>query len=422
MLHKLISLFSGCGGMDFGFEAAGFKAAVAVELDHDCCESLRQSRSSPVIEGDIFATPTGQMLETANLRPGEAALVIGGPPCQPFSKSGYWANGDSGRLNDPRAQTLDAYLRVIEEALPRTFVLENVGGLAYSKKDEGLKLLLSRIAQINRRTKSNYKPAFRVLQAASYGVPQLRERLFLVAERDGTEFQFPPAGFGEPESAPKLELEGPPQPFRTAWDAVGDLNDESEDLAIRGKWADLLPSIPEGSNYLWHTDRGGGLPLFGWRRRYWSFLLKIAKDRPSWTVQAQPGPATGPFHWNNRRLSIRELCRIQTFPDDVRIYGARGSAQRQVGNAVPSLLAEVIGRAVLQQFFGVSPKTAWPRLLPPHRSPVPDPEPVRRVPKKFHPLRGEHEAHPGTGKGFGASARAALSDGNGSTAHEVGRR
>jgi DNA (cytosine-5)-methyltransferase 1 len=391
--------------MDFGFEAAGFETAVAVELDHDCCESLRQSRSSPVIEGDIFKTPTEEILETAKLHCGEAFLVIGGPPCQPFSKSGYWANGDSARLKDPRAQTLDAYLRVIEEALPRAFVLENVGGLAYSKKDEGLTLLLSRIAQINRRTKSNYKPVFRVLQAAGYGVPQLRERLFLVAEREGKEFRFPSADFGEAKAQPKLELETPLQPFRTAWDAIGDLDDGSDDLAVQGKWADLLPSIPEGANYLWHTDRGGGMPLFGWRRRYWSFLLKIAKDRPSWTVQAQPGPATGPFHWSNRRLSIRELCRIQTFPEDVRIFGARGSAQRQVGNAVPSLLAEVIGRSIMQQLFGVAPKGTKPRLLPPLRLPIPPPEPVKRVPKKFHALRGEHEAHPGTGKGFGATAR-----------------
>ena len=109
---------------------------------------------------------------------------------------------------------------------------------------------------------------------------------------------------------------------RTTWDALADIEpNPGEDLALRGKWGDLLASIPEGNNYLWHTDRGGGKPLFGWRRRYWSFLLKLAKSRPSWTIQAQPGPAIGPFHWANRRLSMRELCRLQTFPDDVFIVG-----------------------------------------------------------------------------------------------------
>jgi DNA (cytosine-5)-methyltransferase 1 len=152
----------------------------------------------------------------------------------------------------------------------------------------------------------------------------------------------------------------------------------SEDLAVKGKWADLLPSIPEGENYLWHTDRGGGMPLFGWRRCYWSFLLKLAKDKPSWTIQAQPGPAIGPFHWANRRLSMRELCRLQTFPDDVVVTGARGSVQRQLGNAVPSLLAEVFARAIRTQLLGLRRTSALPHLLPPDRGPPPPSEPVSR--------------------------------------------
>src|SRR5260221_13645095 len=110
--------------------------------------------------------------------------------------------------------------------------------------------------------------------------------------------------------------------------------------------------MPEGDNYLWHADRCGGKPLFGWRRRYWSFLLKLAKARPSWTIQAQPGPAIGPFHWDNRYLSMRELCRLQTFPDDVHVVGTRASIQKQLGNAVPSLLAEVMAREMRGQMVG----------------------------------------------------------------------
>jgi len=104
----------------------------------------------------------------------------------------------------------------------------------------------------------------------------------------------------------------------------------------------LLKSIPEGKNYLWHTPRGAGEPLFGWRTRYWSFLLKLSKGQPSWTIQAEPGPATGPFHWRNRLLSIQELVRLQTFPDEYEIVGSRRSAQMQVGNAVPPFLAEQV--------------------------------------------------------------------------------
>lgn len=178
---------------------------------------------------------------------------------------------------------------------------------------------------------------------------------------------------------------------------------------VNGKWAELLPTIPEGNNYLWHTDRGGGEPLFGWRRRYWSFLLKLAKDQPSWTIQAQPGPATGPFHWDNRRLTMREMARLQTFPDDVEIVGNISDAQKQLGNAVPSLLAEVMARAIAAQLLNRATSGDPPSLAlrvasvatPPPHGPVP-------VPKRFLALRGQHQAHPGTGKGTRASVRAKI--------------
>ncbi len=297
-------------------------------------------------------------------------------------------------------------MRVVEEALPQVFVLENVTGLAFSGKDEGLKFLLEKIQRINRATKSNYKPYSKLPNAAAYGVPQLRERFVMVASRDGKPFRFPPPTHGD-FSRKSAWLELGLQPFRTAWDALADVEPASdEDLAVRGKWAELLPSIPEGQNYLWHTDRGGGLPLFGWRRRYWTFLLKLARNRPSWTIQAQPGPAVGPFHWSNRRLSLRELCRLQTFPDNVSIQGGRSSAQRQVGNAVPPLLAEIIGREIRTQLLELRPLKQAPLLLPKDRSStLPPPSQPKPVPRSFRKLVGNHEAHPGTGKGYNARTR-----------------
>jgi len=393
--------------MDYGFEAAGFETAVALEFDHDCCETLRRNRSWCVIERSIFDVPSDEILRRAGLRKEEADLVIGGPPCQPFSKSGYWASGDSKRLDDPRADTLAAYMRVIEDVLPQAFVLENVEGLAFSGKDEGMTLLLEHIKRINRKTKSNYCPVWKVLNAADHGVPQIRERVFLIAARDGTLFSFPQPSFAPLPDAPVLGMDLGLRAHRTAWDALGDLLavPVDDDLGLRGKWAGLLASIPEGNIYLFHTERGGGMPLFGWRRRYWTFLLKLAKNRPSWTIQAQPGPAVGPFHWNSRRLSIPELCRLQTFPDDVTIVGSRGSAQRQIGNAVPSLLGEVLGREIRVQLLGERRPRHALRLLPPDRSPAPPPERPRPVPREYRHLAGEHSAHPGTGKGFGAHAR-----------------
>lgn len=407
---KVISLFTGAGGLDYGLEAAGFETAVALELDHDCCGTLRANRRWPLIERDIFDVSTDELLEVAGVRRGEVDLLVGGPPCQPFSKSGYWKRGDALRLEDPRANTLSAYLRVLREALPRAFLLENVEGLAYSGKDEGLQLLLESVKRINRDTWSNYQPKLAVLNAAEYGVPQLRERIFLVSSRDGATFKFPIPTHRDPDAPAAVgdlfDRSWDVGPYRTAWDAIGDVKPgPQEDLEARGKWAALLPSIPEGQNYLWHTERMGGLPLFGWRRRYWSFLLKLAKDRPSWTIQAQPGPAVGPFHWENRRLSMKELCRIQTFPDDVVITGKRGAVQKQVGNAVPSLLAEILGREISTQLLGRRVRNGL-KLLPPRRSPVPPAEPVERVPQRFRRLIGEHEAHPGTGRGYGAKTRA----------------
>jgi len=303
------------------------------------------------------------------------------------------------RLDDPRADTLAAYLRVLRDVQPKAFLLENVYGLAYKGKSEGLDRILSGIEQINRETGSRYCPAWQVIDAASYGVPQHRERVFIVAGRDGQLFRFP-----EPTHGEHKELE----PFRTAWDALGDLPQRPNDpaLRMRGKWADLLPSIPEGENYLWHTARGGGMPLFGWRTRYWSFLLKLAKDRPSWTLQAQPGPATGPFHWTSRRLSSYELCRLQTFPDELRFDCGLNDVQRMLGNAVPSLVAEVIAREMRHQLLE-GPMRKRLQLLPQRRGQAPRRERVADVPAVFHSLAGNHAEHPGEGLGNRARRRAA---------------
>jgi DNA (cytosine-5)-methyltransferase 1 len=116
---------------------------------------------------------------------------------------------------------------------------------------------------------------------------------------------------------------------------------------VNGSYGHLLPDIPPGDNYLFYTDkRGHPDPQFGWRSRYWSFLLKLAPDKPAPTIQAQPGPYVGPFHWENRRLRIGELKRLFTFPDEFEFVGSRASRQAQVGNSVPPLLAEQVVRAV----------------------------------------------------------------------------
>ena len=192
--------------------------------------------------------------------------------------------------------------------------------------------------QINRNCGTRYRPKWTILNAADFGVPQLRRRFFLVAYRDGKPFKFP-------------EITHRDNPV-TCWDAIGPLaKKRRRDLAPKGRWAGLLPSIPEGKNYLWHTNRGGGASLFGWRTKYWSFLLKLAKNQPAWTIPAQPAQNTGPFHWSNRELRTLEMLKLQTFPRNIFLAGTRAERQRQIGNAVPPLLAETIGRAIMATLY-----------------------------------------------------------------------
>lgn len=403
--RKVLSLFSGAGGLDLGLEAAGFDVALCIEIDPDSRATLASNRPEwkLAVPGDVHQLTPEDVMAQAGVKPRELTLLAGGPPCQPFSKSGYWVNGDAARLSDPRASTLGAYLALVEATLPEVVLLENVKGLAYDNKDEGLQLLKDELTNINNNQKTQYVPSVIVLNAADFGVPQSRERVFVIAHRDGTVFTEPPKTHGAPQDVGDNDSR---EPYLTAWDAIGDLDtdDWDEDLDARGKWADLLPSVPEGENYQWHTDRMGGEPLFGWRTRFWSFLLKLAKDRPSWTIQAQPGPSTGPFHWKSRQLSNRELARLQTFPDDYGFVGERRSVQRQIGNAVPPVIGEILGCEIRRQLLGGCPRRAI-SLLPERRHDRPEPEPVAPVPERFLKRRGPHKAHPGTGKGPGAQRR-----------------
>jgi len=408
-----ISLYTGVGGLDFGFEAAGFDTVAAVEQDSVACRTLRLNRPNwGLLEADIHDVSSEEILQCAGLRLGEPDVLIGGPPCQPFSKSSYWVSGDAMRLDDPRADTLTAYLRVLRDTQPKAFLLENVYGLIYKGKDEGLRHLLDGIEQINKETGANYTVNWQMLNAAYYGVPQARQRVFLVGSREGVEFQFPTPTHTPPD---KLDLLDDREPWRTAWDAIGDLprmpNDPS--LTVGGKWADLLPTIPEGQNYLWHTNRGGGEQLFGWRTRYWSFLLKLAKSQPSWTIQAQPGSAIGPFHWCNRKLSAQEMCRLQTFPDGLAFECGRTDLQKMLGNAAPSLLTEVLGREIRHQLLGDPENLGELQLMPPVLAPIPEPEPLPDLPAKYREMIGNHPDHPGERRARGkASQTSAVRDGH----------
>jgi DNA (cytosine-5)-methyltransferase 1 len=341
-----ISLFSGAGGLDLGVEDAGYEVRAAVEYDDDAATTMEKNfpgLGGRVIRADILDVPTEDILKVAGLRGrSRPDLLIGGPPCTPFSKSGFWLEWKREGL-DPDASLLQAYTRVLREARPRRFILENVYALTYNNR-------ASRTAYerlIREIDEAGYDCRARVLNAADYGVPQARPRLFIIGAEKGTRVPVhPEATHGGSWERRKSGNAG------QAHVAVGDvlhglICDPEPGESLRGQYGHLLADIPPGDNYLFYTaERGHPDPLFKWRSRFWSFLLKLDPGRPSPTIQAQPGPNVGPFHWENRRLRVPEMKRLFTFPDHFEFVGKRSSVQAQLGNSVPPLVAQRVVEAV----------------------------------------------------------------------------
>lgn len=354
-----ISLFSGAGGLDLGVEQAGFRTVVAVEWDDDAADTMEKNAPEffpglrEVLRADLYplAAGTDQGVSTADIMAAGGLslrdrpdLLVGGPPCTAFSKSGFWLDWKRDGA-DPAASLLQAYTRVLAEAQPRWFILENVYALTFRNRASrpAFARLLAEIES------AGYTYRWKVLNAADYGVPQLRPRLFVVGSQEGEPVpDLPlPSHHGQWE---RRNTNGGPLPHVTTGEALAGLVTAPEPSeAVRGKWAHLLPEVPPGDNYLHFTARRGHPdPVFEWRSRYWSFLLKLDPARPSPTIQAQPGPNVGPFHWENRRLRVPELRRLFTFPDEFAFVGKRASVQSQLGNAVPPLLARRVAEAVAE--------------------------------------------------------------------------
>ncbi|SHH31999.1 DNA (cytosine-5)-methyltransferase 1 [Jatrophihabitans endophyticus] len=364
----VVSLFSGAGGLDLAVERADaeplasddpgdglLRVSVATDYNEPALQTLKTNfRGTATLAGDIRVVPTETILATAGLRPTEPVLLVGGPPCTPFSKSGFWLE-QKRASRDPNASLLDEYVRVVREAQPEAFILENVQGLTYKTHKAQFERLLRALGELG------YNPQWRVLLAADYGVPQLRRRVFVVGRRDGVRFEFPePTHSGWSEHTRVVDVNKTPHVTAAqAFEGLPTLAQASDDEIVDGSYAVLAAEVPPGQNYLWHTERYGGRDHFEWRSRYWTFLLRLDPNRPSTTLQAQPGPWVGPFHWENvraasgeeraRRLRANEMLRLMSFPDDFKITGSRVDVQRQLGNAVPMELGKAVVRALMAQ-------------------------------------------------------------------------
>lgn len=345
-----ISLFSGAGGLDVASFEAGIPVISSIDIEHDCIETLkRNSRfdQTEIMEGDLHQIESPVFKNILDRHPHDKFIVIGGAPCQPFSKAGYWVGHETRRgIDDPRATLVNEYLRVVTDLQPDGFVFENVESLLHPTN----KVIAERFLEIIKE--SGYK--YRVVRANAidYGVAQRRKRLFILGTKEEFKRTEPVKTHADPEICEMIGL----KPYVNAGDVIkgyeGSEYFEPEEVMEGGTYYPDLCEVPPGMNYkaltAWY---GYPNPKFIAEKRYWSFLLKLSPDLPSWTITASPGPWVGPFHWDNRRLRVPEVAALQAFPRGYQFYGTRRSIQKQIGNAVPSLM----GKAMIE-FVKESPE------------------------------------------------------------------
>ena len=349
-----IDHFAGAGGLSLGARKAGCDVRLHVDYDPVACQTLRSNRRhqrGSVLEADVAALTGHELRRAAGLTRREPLLIVGGPPCQPFSKAAFWSeDGDDAAFRRARARGESAqppaahshrdderrflirdFLRLVTEADASGFVFENVATLTAPRNRPMLEGFLAAAQS------AGYRTTLVRANAVEYGVPQRRERIFVLGAKAGAPIAPAPTHSLRPNASGRktavpvgLVL----APF------AGSEFAESEET-VRGRWAEHLRRVPPGWNYKAHTAWAGHPnPTFVAETRFWNFLLKLSPDLPSWTIAANPGPWTGPFHWESRRLRTAELAALQGFPRSYLFSGSRRERVRQIGNAAPPALAK----------------------------------------------------------------------------------
>ena len=370
-----VSLFSGAGGLDLGLDRAGFTMLVGVEWDRHARATLEANRGQfrhPKFElfEDANTLASEDLLIAAGVRRGELALLSGGPPCQPFSTAGHRRS-----IVDPRGSLFGRYLQLVGELEPRFFIIENVRGVLSAAlrhrplalrgnehgplaPDEELGSLLVRTILPAIRDRLGYQVAYGLVNAADYGVPQIRQRVIFIGSRD---YELGEAG-RTPEIAELMpathakETKYGLSAWRTLGDALKDLEqEESEGFRYSPKRAAVMGHIPSGKNWRYIRDNlgddylrvvmGGAYSASGGRVGFWR---RLSFEKPCPTLPASPvQKATSLCHpTETRPLSVREYARVQQFPDEYLFMGPRSAKYTQIGNAVPVGLAEAVGAAV----------------------------------------------------------------------------
>lgn len=339
---KCVSLFTGAGGLDVGAENAGAEIIKCIEIDHDSVETLKKN-STPkrftkeILEVDISEVSFKDYADENQL------VIIGGPPCQPFSKNGYWVKNENRLIEKDHRNLLSEYLRALKESNASAFLFENVESIMHPTNKSEFERFISS------SEKMAYKCTVYKANALDFGVPQIRKRIFVFGVKNSKK----PIPAPKPTHCIASEVEAKElKPHQSVGSFITEFDKdefyEPSEIASHGNYYHELLHVPAGKNYmaLSKLDNYTGR-VFKNGGRFWNFLYKLHPDLPSITIAAQPGPWVGPFHWNNRRLRVPEIAAIQTFPKEYKFYGTRRSVQKQIGNAVPPLLAEKMFRHLM---------------------------------------------------------------------------
>jgi len=334
-----IGLFSGAGGLDIGTQLAGVKVISSLDFDKDSVATMRASKyfsSSVHLHKDIKDVMGIDYKTIIKNNNPDKLILVGGPPCQPFSKAGYWRTHENRLGADDPRNMIGNYLRLICDIKPNGFVLENVESILHPKNIHAVEDLVIAIEKLG------YYYKICKVNAIEFGIPQKRKRVFIVASKK----QFKTELIKTHGSDKEIMLNPTLKPYERVIDWIGKYDDimYSDDYdSTEGKYFEDLLAVPPGSNYIALTERKGfSNPKFIAGKRYWTFLLKLHPLQPSWTIISSPGHWEGPFHCNSRRLRMKELAAIQTFPEDYLFVGSRRSIHKQIGNAVPPLLGKKI--------------------------------------------------------------------------------
>ncbi len=318
IMHTVIELFAGAGGLALGLERAGLKTKLLIEIDKDCVATLRKNRpgwnaqQTDIKEFDF----TGMT----------ADVVSGGFPCQAFSYAGKKLG-----FNDVRGTLFFEFARCIKEVRPKVFLAENVAGLPSHDHGRTLKTMLS----ILENEVDHYDVQCKVLNAWDYGVAQKRKRIFIIGTEPGCSFSYPQ------KQEPRLVLR----------DALRNVP-SSPGAAFSPRRKEILGHVPPGGSWvnlpieLQKEYMGASFTSGGGRR---GMARRISWDEPSLTLTCSPTQKqTDRIHPEETRpFTVREYARIQSFPDDWEFCGSVVSQYRQIGNAVPVNLAEAVGRSII---------------------------------------------------------------------------